>query len=652
MNVKTKFILYIIASILSSTVLIGSVVMFFTHNSVIWSITLTMALIISVVLIGIFSTQSIKSFICMQSNIKSSYSKYVDEILKHNNVGMLVFDTGGNIIHTTNFIRERFGKKLVGTRLSEFFKTLKITIESRTKEYEFMYENNTYLLKYLELDNYLSIKDISLETKALQLYDDELPVLGQLEIDNLDLYQSTLTNDEFYNLNKGIIELLDSLVEKYNFVYRQNITEGHFLILMNKKTLNELMELKFEFFNSLHDMLKTTNNNIIVSVSAGFAYGVNDLSIKANLAKEALLHARRRGGDQVVVMSPYEPTRYFGSTTEILPSLDRTQIRTFANILEKKMLDKSISNVIIYGHSVADLDAIGAAMGVYALASHYGKNAYICSITQDETTKKVLAQYWDVIKNRFIRPQQANKLSNESTIVFFVDNSHPSRTDNPDAIKKVKSENIFILDHHRVKLSIDFAPKQNRIVTTSASSASELVTELLIFAKQNINIELITAQLLLNGICLDTLQFQKQVTSKTFEAASWLEQKGANSSTAANALKIDSQTQQVVNKLLKNLQEIKPGFFLAYSDISVSDDLISIAAEEVLRIDGRRASFVVARQDKSQKLKLSARGIETNVQIICENVGGGGGFSAAAAVSNEDLETFISNIKQAIVGAK
>ncbi|MBU4693915.1 DHH family phosphoesterase [Mycoplasma zalophidermidis] len=652
MNLKRKLILYILVAIMTIFLVVASFIMLWLDVAKVWSAIFTSLLILGSVLTGTFIVLSIKTFISNQSSIKSSYSKFVDEIMVHNQVGTIIYDMSGNIIQTSEFIRTRFGKHLVGLKLHKFFESIFVNFSEKKREYEFKHENSYYVASVFPLNNYVSIRDNSLEKRSMQIYSQEQAVVGELEIDNYWLYQSILSEEQLYNLNKSVITVLDNLVQTYNLIYRQYNTNGKFLLVTNKISLDKMIEAKFEFFDKLHQVLKTDNNNIVVSVSAGFAYGANEYQTKIDLAKSALLQAQGRGGDQVVVLSPYDHPIYFGSTTEILPSVDRTRIRNLTGLVEQRLLNPKLDKVIIYGHAVADLDAIGSAMGVLALCKTYGKQVYICSATQDSTTKKVLQQYWENIGDNFIKPQVANKISDENTIVFFVDNAHPTRTDNPEAIKNVKSENIFILDHHRMKLSIDFAPKENRVIATSASSASELVTEMLIFSKRKVVVDLITAQMLLNGICLDTLQFQKHATSKTFEAASWLETRGANSTVAANALKIDAETYAKVNKMLESLEEVKEGFFLAYADVPMSDDLISITAEEILRIDGRRASFVVARQEKGDKYKLSARGIDTNVQIICEGVGGGGGFAAAAAVSTDDLETFIDNIKQAIVSVK
>lgn len=649
---KSTLILTILSLIIGVFVFFESLAIIYVEQNIVWISLMIAALILSMIMISLSGFVLLKHYHERQIKIKSTYNKFVDEIMDYNQTGVIIHDNQGDIIYVSEFIRTRFGKNLIGKKLNDFLISIGMDLETKRREYNLSHNDYHYKVGIFEIQNYLVIRDVTIEKNTITLYEDELIVVGELEIDNFNLYQSILSEDQMFNMNKSIIAVLDGLREKYNLIYRQYNANGKFIVFTNKKSLDEMIKVKFDFFNKLHNVLKTDSNNIIVSVSVGFAHGINELITKTEMARTGLLQAQRRGGDQVVVMSPFSQPIYFGSSAEIMPNVDRTRIKNFTSRVEMTLSNPTIEKVIIYGHAMADLDAIGSAMGIYALAKSFKKDVYICSSTQDETTKKALSQYWEVVKSRFIKPHQANQLSDEKTIVFFTDNAHPTRTDNPDAITRVKANNIFIVDHHRMKLSIDFAPRENRIISTSASSASELVTEMLMFASKRINIDLITAQMLLNGICLDTLQFQKHATSKTFEAASWLEIHGANATAAANSLKIDAETQKKVAKMLENIEEVKEGFFLTYSEMPMSDDLISITAEEILRIDGRKASFVVAKQEKGNKYKLSARGIDTNVQIICENVGGGGSFASAAAVSTDDLETFISNIKQAIVGVK
>nr|WP_308436042.1 DHHA1 domain-containing protein [Mycoplasmopsis bovis] len=117
-------------------------------------------------------------------------------------------------------------------------------------------------------------------------------------------------------------------------------------------------------------------------------------------------------------------------------------------------------------------------------------------------------------------------------------------------------------------------------------------------------------------------------------------------------MKIDEDTWNDVNDLLSNIQEVKPGYFLAYKDIPLTNDVISIASEEILKISGRKASFVIAKLKGTKFYKMSARGLDVNVQLIAEAVGGGGHFGTAAPYLSEEFSTFIDNVKQAIVSEK
>ncbi|QSF13582.1 DHH family phosphoesterase [Mycoplasma sp. Mirounga ES2805-ORL] len=652
-NKKKKFILYALIALLGVVIFITSIYGFINTKKTIFYALGTIGIIISLIITGFFAFSSLKSYHELQLSTKSSFNSFTDEMIADNLIGTLIYNNNNDIVYLSKFLEDRFGKKIIGQKTNHFFQMLDHKFEEGQLVFEIEYKGSVYQVKHWEDKNTFVFKDYTFEKNVVDLYNNELNVLAEMEIDNYQLYQSTLYEEQVFNLNKVVIETLDKLVSKYNFFYRQYNTNGKFFAITNKESLDLMIQDKFKFFNDIHNAIKKTSktDKIFVSISAGFATGTKNLYKKMELAKNALLQAQSRGGDQVAIFSTNEPPRYFGSSREILPRIDRTRIKVIADLIEKKLSNKKIENVIVYGHANADLDAIGSALGVVAIAKKFNKNAYICSSTQDNTTKKAIAA-WPELKNTFIKGTQASKLTSDKSLVFFVDNSNPKRTDNPDALINAKGENIFIIDHHRLGAPADFCPKINKIIDPSASSASELVTEIMIFMNSKIEVDQKTSQMLLNGIYLDTLQFQKHVTSKTFETASWLQARGADPAISTNSLKVDSDTYEKVTEILNEIQEIKPGFYLAYKDIPLGDDIISIAAEEILKIDGRVASFVVARQEKGDGYKLSARGLNTNVQLIAEAVGGGGHFGTAAATTKENLEDFIDNIKQAIVSVK
>lgn len=610
------------------------------------------AITISAFFTGFFAIYAVKEFWQKNMIVKNSFNDFIDEAITDNSLGAIIYDINYKILWTSGFIKNRFGRNWVGTSLTDFFHGLGVKFQTEQSTQIFTHEKASYEVKIWSLKNYLTIRDNTIETEAIKIYDSQLPVIGELEIDNYQLYQSILSEPELYILNKSLIGILDNLVGEYNLVYRQ-YTNSKFLLFTNKESIEKMKDVNFNFFSKLHNIfIKSKQNNFKMSISVGFAEGFKNFWEKTEQAKNALLQAQSRGGDQVAIYSNLSRPKYYGSSSEILYDISRVKIKSIANLIETKLNDPSIKRVICYGHANADLDAIGSSLGIWSLAKQFKKEAYICSITQDSTTKKVMKKVIPNPDEIFIKPQLANKLTDESTLVFLLDISDPKRTDNPECISNTKTNNIFILDHHRLGTNVDFCSKTNRFISPSASSASEIVTEVLMFVQKKLKLEMFVAQMLLNGIYLDTLQFTKHVNARSFIAAAWLEERGADSTASSEALKIDESTQNKINKLLENIQEVKPGYFLAYKDIPLSNDVISIAAEEVLKISGRKAAFIVARLENTSQYKMSARSLFVNVQLIAEEVGGGGHFGTAAAVSNEEFDVFIDNIKQAIVSSK
>ncbi|MEE3928192.1 DHH family phosphoesterase [Mycoplasmopsis ciconiae] len=585
--------------------------------------------------------------------VKNSFNSFIEDIITNNNFGIITYDNDQKIIWVSSFIKHNLNNDPIGLNVKEFFENyIKNADDLLTKvSFQFNYKSNYYEAQVWPLKNTISIRDITGEMNIIKESNEQKIVIGEIEIDNYQLYQSILSEEQLFNINKQVINKIEKCAQEqgYNLIYRQ-YTNGKFIVICNEKTLELLQEQEFKNMLNFDDTT-TFGDQYQLSVSIGFAKGWLSLNDKIDQAKKALLQSKNRGGDQVTIFSNTSAPIYYGSTSVIMSDNSRTQIKLISNLLETKLKSKDVSKVIIYGHNYCDLDSLGSAYALWKIAKNYNKKAYICNITFDTTTEKVIQKYNLRKTDMFIRPFQANKITDLNTVVIFVDNSAISRTDNPEAINNAKNENIFIFDHHRVGSSVDFCPRSNRYIDPNASSACEIITEIITFMEGKNEIDSTTAQMLMNGIYLDTGQFTKSITPRAFSAASWLESKGARGAISTEILKIDEKTSNLVNELLENIHEVKKGYFLAYKDIEVSNDTISIAADEILKISGRVAGFVVAKQAGTNNYKLSARGIKTNVQIICEAVGGGGHFGTAAAVTNEPLDIFIDNIKQAIVGS-
>ncbi|QZE12361.1 DHH family phosphoesterase [Mycoplasma sp. Ms02] len=653
MTHKQKFILSLMAILISIFVLLFLVAWVVQlEKQVIFQIAAAVAFFIFLAISSIWIYFSIKNYSKTHDMLRTSFNSYVEEVISNNDIGILTYDDNNQIIWVNSFVKNRFGENVINQKVNEFFKnTFGVQKYNSAKtNFKVDLETFSYEIQISPLKNTISIKDITFESDIIRESNEQKVVIGEIEIDNFQLYQSILSEEQIFNIKNAIVRNLEEYVKdsRCNIIYHQ-YSNGKFIIITNEKTLRILEEDDFSKFMTFGYTPKLGDTNRL-SISVGFGRGWPSLDIKMEQAKKALLQAQNRGGDQVAIYSNVDVPKFYGSASEIIADNNRTNIKLVANNFEKKLKSSSISKVIIYGHKFADLDSIGASYALYRIVKNYNKNVFICNSTFDLTAEKVLQRY--DLKNSFIKPLQAKKLTTPDTLVVFVDHSSPNRTDNPSALENVNPENIFIFDHHRVGTTLDHVMRKNSYIDPNASSACEIVTEMITFFKENNDIDTKTAQMLLNGIYLDTGQFTKSVTPRAFSAAAWLQTQGAKGTISTEILKIDEQTAKKVKELLSNIQEIKKGYYLAYSDIELDNDVISIAADEVLKISGRKASFVVAKKQGTNLYKLSARGINTNVQIICELVGGGGHFGTAAAETDEKLEIFIDNIKQAIVGGK
>ncbi len=581
--------------------------------------------------------------------IQKSFDYYIEELISSSGIGIIIFDNEGIIIWTSKFISERFNNKLIGKNVSIIYKEFEDHQNNNQNNFTFENNNIYYEASVITKSNSIILKDVTEKASVLEQYKNEKSVVAELAIDNFQELQSLLPEEEIFAVQSTIMKMLDALVETHNIIYRQYVN-GKFMIITNNETLTKLIEEQFSAFTKLNTPLSINGVKLTVSMGVGVGSALpNELM---SLAKEAIIQSQNRGGDQVTVAYQNQDYKYFGAETEAVSSSSRVKISQISKIIVKRLRNPKIKNVIVYGHKFADLDALGATRGIVEMAKAFNKKSFIVNTTFDNTTKKAIKQLVDNPKELFINVFKANKFRKSSTLVFICDTAEPERTENPDALKGFNKDNIFILDHHRVTKLPEGIHKSHTYIDTAVSSASEIVAEIIQFSKRNLKISQETAQLLLAGIYLDTKQFQKQASSRTFAAAAWLESFGATANIASNLLKLSEEQTRMIRKILSKLQEVKPGYFLATYDAEVDSDVISVAADEILRTQGRKAAFVIAKIPGSKVYKLSARSIDVNVQLIAERVGGGGHFAASAATSGESMSIFADNLIQAIVSVK
>lgn len=655
MKKNIKFI-WIIALIILLIIMISTIIYLLI-------IDLSLSIKIPITLFLLLSSFSMLSFVFWDHkwtqerslSIKKSINFYFENVISNSGIGIVVLAPTGKIIWISEFIASRFNKKIINKQITHLIPSINITTIMEDYETVISKNNLFYKVNYFPKQLMITVKDITQEQTAINYYELEQAIIGELDIDNFQQFQSILSEEEIFVIQSKVINLLESISKKYNLTFRQYVN-GKFLLITNKSNLDRMIATNFYEFDSLK--INDTLKNVRISVSIGFGVGSNKFDKLNEMAKDGIRQSQSRGGDQVTIISEKDKPKYYGSKSEISINESRTEIKNISQNFKDKLLDPSIDSIIIYGHKDADLDAIGSSMAIYEIAKHFDKEAYIQNQTFDNTAKKSISKYIDNESKIFISPSRANALTSNKTLIVVLDCSDSSRVENPKIFMKALPQNIFVFDHHRVSKLDDVLLSFNVFIESTASSTCEIITELIAFNQLKSILTNNTIQMLMNGLYMDSNQFQKSTSSKTFFAASLLEEWGAKSENAIEILKISNETHDLIQKILKNLREIKPGYWLTSYNEIVPTDVVSMAADEILRIDGRNAAFVIAKQPKTSKsendiFKLSARGIRTNVQIIAEEVGGGGHFSAAAAISDykskETIEVFTDNVIQAII---
>lgn len=495
--------------------------------------------------------------------------------------------------------------------------------------------------KYLQTegsddDNYLILyfEDIT-ETEIQKMNCiASVPVFCDIEIDNMEevakgmsaVQQATL----WTNVNNC---LLDELTAVDGFV-RSYGNEKYFACL-SRKALDTLKEENFSFLEKIR-MIHTVNR-IPVTLSVGVAAfpeevmtaGMANFNELADKARAGLDLALGRGGDQVVVYEEDGSPHFYGGKTRSVEKNTRVRARVVAQAI-RELIDTS-DCVLIMGHEREDYDSIGSAVGVAHMARLVGKPVHIIVSKQTDAICRLEKQILDVpaFKDLLISAEMAQNLCNSQTLLFIVDTHRPDMTVSPELIDK--TDRRVVIDHHR--RSSDFIKKPLLTYTEpSSSSTSELVTELLQYYQEDIELEKIEATALYAGIIVDTKNFAVQTGVRTFDAAAYLRRSGADPEIVRELFSFDFDTVRDRARILADAK-IADGVAMASCPSGLQNASIIAAqiADTLINIDNVSASFTFY-ELTSDCIGVSARSKgDINVQLVMEALGGGGHRTVAGA---------------------
>ncbi len=579
----------------------------------------------------------------------TEYGQIQKKLLRELDMPHAVLDDTGKVVWT-NIAFERAvhlekGFKKTITALFPSITMDRFPTGSEEASYEVEYNNSNYTIKMKRI----SLKEMAEHSDiidseyyegsliAVYLFDETALKLAIQEVDNqslaagliyLDNYEEAL--DSVEEVRRSLLTaLIDRKINKYiascNGISKK-IEKDKYFVVMPKKSCELLREQRFDILEDV----KTVNIGNEMAVTLSIGMGLNGLSYAQNyeFARNAIDVALGRGGDQAVVKSQ-DSIYYYGGKSQQIEKSTRVKARVKAHALREIISGKD--NVIVMGHRIGDVDSFGASVGIYRIAKTLEKKCYI--VLNDVTTS--MQPLVDLFRNNseygedmIISNQQAIDIAGNNTVLVVVDVNKPSITECPELLRFCKT--IVVLDHHRQGNEV-IENATLSYVEPYASSACEMVSEILQYIADNVKIHNEEADSMYSGIMIDTNNFMNKTGVRTFEAAAFLRRNGADVTRVRKLFREEAMEYKAKADAVSQAEIYRGKFALSIlsNDEIQSPTIVGAqAANELLNIKGIRASFVCT--EYQNQIYVSARSIdEVNVQVIMERLGGGGHMSSA-----------------------
>ena len=463
-------------------------------------------------------------------------------------------------------------------------------------------------------------------TELYQVRDEYIrsrPVVSIIMVDNYEELTKNLSEGATSALNARLNDTITKWAESYHGLLRR-MERNRFLLVFEKRDLKHAMDGKFSILEQIHEI--TSPSGLPASISFGLGVDGETFEESYEFAALAIEMSLSRGGDQAVIKDRLNFNFYGGRNREA-EHRSKVRSRVTANSM-MELIGKS-SQVFVMGHKNADLDAVGAAMGICSLCRKKGKHVNIVLDLQNNAAQRLIEEISQVPEyaNVFISGQEALIHCDKDSVLVVVDTNRPDQVEFMPLLEAVHK--VCVVDHHR-RAADYINPVVVNLHETHASSASELVTELLEYALEKKDVLPIEAKSLMAGIFLDTKSFNVRTGERTFEAAAYLRQLGADTVEVKKLLQNDFQDTMSKYQIIKAARLYREELAIAALNSTTTRTLAAQAADELLNISGITASFVL--YPDGDRVIISARSIgNANVQVILEALGGGGNTATAGA---------------------
>ncbi|MGN0551543.1 MAG: DHH family phosphoesterase [Acutalibacteraceae bacterium] len=461
-------------------------------------------------------------------------------------------------------------------------------------------------------------------------YIDTRPAVAVVVFDNKEEFERDDNDEQTAHVMVTIENLLQKWAAKYDALLKR-ISDGRYLVILEEKNLEKLIEDKFSVLQNVKDL--NFNNDKEATISIGIGRGGESFKECELWARKALEMALGRGGDQVALKTA-DSYRFFGGASKGYEKTDKVRTRVIASTLSEQI--KAANHIILMGHKNSDLDCVGAAIGLWSAATKaLNKPAHVV-VRQNQTLATPLIESFISagFSNIFMEPEEALEIINDKTLLIIVDTHSPAFLESEEIYKKCR--HIVVIDHHRMMVN----HISNSIVffhETFASSTAEMATELVQYMGDDFLTKL-EANALLAGITLDTKNFVLKTGVRTFEAAAYLKQRGADTVEVKRLFSNSIESYKAKYSLVSSAEIYNLCAITSTEDTQENIRLAAAqAADELLSLQDVKASFVMFTADNC--INISARSLgDVNVQLIMEQLGGGGHQTMAGAqVENKTM---------------
>lgn len=507
---------------------------------------------------------------------------------------------------------EQFFSQMIQEKAYRVFKTMSEREEERVYTFYWFDESDYYQLQ--------------------QTYESEKSIMLYLQVDNFDETLSSAKDGSSPFIISEINRLLKTWAQENHGILHK-IDDDEFVLSVEKQYLDVMEASKFPILDEIRQISVGNKNPITLSI--GVSRDGDSLIERELSSKTALELALGRGGDQAVIRKNgnYD---FFGGRSKNVERINRVRSRIIAQGLAT--LIRESDNIYIMGHRYPDLDSFASSLGIFRGVRNLDKPAFIIL---NEVTEPIEEMYKTIAADpeyQFVKPVEARGRVTEQDLLIIVDTHRPTFTEDPDIIPKFTKR--VIIDHHRRGTEI-VDQVALMYLEPYASSTSEMVTEIIQYITERVQIEKEEANALLAGIILDTKNFVFNTGVRTFDAASFLRRHGADTQLVRELFKDGLEESIIKSSILTNAVEIFPGVTISTNDEPTPNvkKLISQGADELIDIRGIHTSFVLGRED-DEMVFISARSVgKVNVQVILEKLGGGGHLETAGAqVKGQSME--------------